>query len=96
MWYIENVKRTFILALLLAAPLWSAAYYLGAAETDKPEKAKESEQRQTVYYASKTSRVYHRLTCEYVDKIKKENLVSFTSKDEAEKAGKRGCLKCNP
>jgi hypothetical protein len=48
------------------------------------------------YVASRKSDVYHCIDCFYVDRIAEENLVFYKTVKEAERARKRGCMKCNP
>lgn len=48
------------------------------------------------YVGSKKSDVYHYPSCHYVDNIKPENLISFSSPEEAQSAGYRPCKGCNP
>jgi len=48
------------------------------------------------FVASKASGVFHRPDCRWALNISDENLVSFKSRDEAAKAGKRPCKTCNP
>ena len=48
------------------------------------------------YVASKSSSVFHKPECRWAKNISEGNLVSYTSKDEAIKAGKRPCKTCNP
>jgi len=48
------------------------------------------------YVASKSSVIFHKLGCRWAQNISKENLVTYNSKDEAIKAGKRSCKTCNP
>jgi hypothetical protein len=48
------------------------------------------------FIASKASGVFHRADCRWALNISDENLVSFKSRDEAAKAGKRPCKTCNP
>lgn len=45
-------------------------------------------------FASKKSHVYHSAGCRYVEKIKADNLISFSSRKEAEAAGYRPCAVC--
>lgn len=40
-----------------------------------------------MFVASKNSKIYHRLDCKYVNRIKEENKIWFQSAMEAEKAG---------
>ncbi len=51
----------------------------------------------TIYFVgSITSDVYHRPTCYYVDSIHEHNKIYFSSTEDAEIAGYRPCLVCNP
>jgi hypothetical protein len=48
------------------------------------------------FLASKSSSIFHKPECRWAKNISEQNLVSYTSKDEAIKAGKRPCKSCNP
>jgi hypothetical protein len=48
------------------------------------------------YVASNSSTIFHKPDCRWAKNISGQNLVSYTSKDEAIKAGKRPCKTCNP
>jgi len=48
------------------------------------------------YVASKNSKVFHRPDCPSAKRIKPENLVGYSSRAEALKAGKRPCKHCKP
>jgi hypothetical protein len=48
------------------------------------------------YVASKNSKVFHKHDCIWVKRIKPENLVNYSSRDEAINAGKKPCKQCNP
>ena len=48
------------------------------------------------YVASKNSGVFHKSSCRWAQNISEENLVTYNSRDEAIKAGKRPCKSCNP
>lgn len=48
------------------------------------------------YVASKNSKVFHKPSCPWAERIKPENLIGYSSRDEAIKAGKRPCKRCNP
>jgi hypothetical protein len=45
-------------------------------------------------YASSKSNVYHAAGCKYVQRIKPENLITFNSRKDAEKAGYKACKVC--
>lgn len=70
-------------------------------ETDSPatpeKQAKTgTESTETMYWASKSSPIFHKPECRWAKNISDQNLVIYTSKDEAIKAGKRPCKTCNP
>jgi hypothetical protein len=48
------------------------------------------------YIASKSSSVFHKPDCRWAQNISSTNLVTYKSKDEAAKDGKRPCKLCNP
>jgi len=48
------------------------------------------------YIASKNSEVFHRPDCRWAERISPENLVSYSSREEAIEAGKRPCKSCKP
>jgi len=48
------------------------------------------------YVASKSSNIFHKPECRWAQNISQRNLVTYKSKDEAIKAGKRPCKTCNP
>jgi len=47
------------------------------------------------YVASSQSDVFHRPSCRYVDQIKPENKIYFSTRDEAIASGRRPCKVCN-
>jgi len=48
------------------------------------------------YVTSKNSKVFHKPDCMSAKRIKPENLVGYSSRDEAIEAGKKPCELCNP
>lgn len=48
------------------------------------------------YVASKNSKVFHRPDCEWVKKIKPDNLIGFKSREDAINSGRRPCKVCAP
>lgn len=48
------------------------------------------------YVASKNSKVFHMPDCIWAGRIKPKNLVGYSSRAEAIKAGKRPCKRCKP
>lgn len=50
----------------------------------------------TQYIASKLSKVYHLPTCPHAARMDTAKAVTFTTRDEAEKTGRRPCKTCKP
>lgn len=48
------------------------------------------------YVASKTSKVFHRADCYHVRRMNMEKAVTFATREEAIKTGRRPCKSCNP
>lgn len=48
------------------------------------------------YVASKNSKVFHYVWCEYAQKIKPENRIYFSTREEALASGRRPCKVCKP
>ena len=48
------------------------------------------------YVASKKGRVFHTPDCSSAKRIKPENLIGYSSREEAIEAGKRRCRRCKP
>jgi methylphosphotriester-DNA--protein-cysteine methyltransferase len=48
------------------------------------------------YVGSKNSNKYHKTTCQWAQKIKSENRVTFKTAKDAEKAGYIPCKVCKP
>ncbi|MGV8174729.1 MAG: Ada metal-binding domain-containing protein [Methanothrix sp.] len=63
------------------------------AEDERPRSAFDEED---LLVGSITSKKYHRPDCRYAQKIKPENLISFSSIDDAMKQGYIPCKVCNP
>ncbi len=73
----------------------------GGGETGTPANAPAvpnsgSETTEQKYIASKSSSVFHKPDCRWAQNISSTNLVTYKSKDEAAKDGKRPCKLCNP
>jgi methylphosphotriester-DNA--protein-cysteine methyltransferase len=67
-------------ALTIAVVLLAIASYAVAAE----------------FWGSRNSNKYHYPTCQWAQRIKPENLVKFSSPEEAAKAGYIPCKVCRP
>jgi hypothetical protein len=48
------------------------------------------------FVSSRSSNVFHKPGCRWAQNISKENLVTYKTREEAIKAGKRPCKTCNP
>jgi len=48
------------------------------------------------YVASKNSNIFHKPECRWAKNISQRNLVTYKSREQAIKAGKRPCKTCNP
>lgn len=53
-----------------------------------------TDNQKCAYVASKNSNKYHLPTCQFAQKIKPENKICFSSKEEAEKRGYQGAKCC--
>lgn len=71
-----------------------------AAAVEKKAKSKQKSNTVTKmsykYVSSKNSKVFHKSDCRFALAISKENIVTYNSAEEAIKAGKRPCKRCNP
>jgi len=99
---LEQVEG-FINAYKAANPTGTKSSDSGIKETASskiPDKQDETNVNSAIsehkYVASKSSTIFHKPDCRWAKNISEENLVSYTSKDEAIKAGKRPCKTCNP
>jgi hypothetical protein len=63
---------------------------------EQVEPTAESTPAEYQYVASKNSKVFHKPDCIWAKRIKPENLVNYSSRDEAINAGKKPCKQCNP
>jgi hypothetical protein len=59
-------------------------------------KSQKKQNIESKYVASKNSQVFHKPGCPSAQKILPENLVSYSSREEAIAVGKRPCKRCNP
>lgn len=80
-----------LLNLALAAVLLSS--FLVACDKQMPEKAG---QAKATYVASAIREPFHRPECKWAQKISPENLQTFTTREEAIRAGHRPCKVCKP
>jgi hypothetical protein len=66
------------------------------ANIKKDMKSEKQQDAESKYVASKNSKVFHKADCQFVKRIKPENLVTYYTRDDAVKAGKNPCKTCNP
>jgi hypothetical protein len=95
---LEQIEA-FIHAHLAANPphkRFSDANDVIESEEEQVEPVAESTPAEYEYVASKNSKVFHKPDCIWVKRIKPENLVNYSSRDEAINAGKRPCGQCKP
>ena len=64
--------------------------------TPNTGKEKESTQIEGGYIASKSSKIYHRATCPHAKRMDRSKAIIFTSREDAEKTGRRPCKICKP
>jgi len=69
----------------------------GRSLTQVPTKEREGQTAiEYTYVASKNSNVFHNPDCRWAKNISPNNLVTYSSRDEAIKAGKTPCKSCKP
>lgn len=71
----------------------NASYYENSKSTSATTSNKTNTDSKLIYASSK-SHVYHAAGCKYIQRIKPENLITFSSRKDAEKAGYRACKVC--
>lgn len=77
-------------------PSGSDANDISTAAKEQVEPVAESTPVEYEYVASKNSNIFHKPDCSSAKRIKPENLVYYSSRDEAINAGKKPCKLCNP
>ncbi|MHC4573739.1 MAG: hypothetical protein ACYS76_06360 [Planctomycetota bacterium] len=95
---LEQVEG-FITACLVAnaqAVRWSGGGSVGTAGRVQARGEPERRVGEYGYVGSKNSRVFHRTGCRWAQRISPENLVSYSTREEAITGGKRPCRQCKP
>ena len=95
---LEQVEA-FIHAYLAANPpnkQPSNSNDISIAPEEQLEPAAESTPAEYKYVASKNSKVFHKPDCSSAKRIKPENLVGYSTREEAINAGKKPCKLCKP
>jgi hypothetical protein len=91
--------ETFIGCYLVASANYAEpadVNHVGTAAKGQAERVKGPPAVKYSYVASKNSRVFHRAGCSSAKRISPENLVGYNSREEAIRAGKRPCKRCEP
>ena len=83
--------RKFVLTLLLAS-----LCVLSSCGKSSGNKITKAETMQYAYVASAERNIFHKPSCRWVKKISEQNLIGFTSRDDAIKSEKRPCKTCQP
>lgn len=83
----RRIASTLFASLLLFACGQSTAPSTGTAPAPKST---------TKFVGSSKSNVYHLLTCRNAKQINASNLITFDSREAAQKAGYRPCEVCKP
>jgi hypothetical protein len=69
---------------------------LKKATADSGKNSAKQQDTETKYVASKNSKVFHKADCPSAKRILPKNLVTYATREDAVKAGKRPCERCNP
>jgi hypothetical protein len=69
---------------------------LKKATADRGKNSSKQQDTETKYVASKNSKVFHKADCPSAKRILPKNLVTYATREDAVKAGKRPCQRCNP
>ncbi|MFC2140473.1 hypothetical protein ACFLQ1_01985 [Candidatus Auribacterota bacterium] len=89
------VVTFFAVGSLYASTTTDVTAKVTKSATEAAEKVTEAKEGGTVLFASKNGKKYHLEACTAgVKAIKEENLIKFSSKEEAEKQGYGPCKKC--
>lgn len=74
----------------------SSGSFSSTVEKERDKSVVKGARAENSYAASKNSKVFHKAGCEWAGKIKPENLVGYSSREEAVRAGRRPCKQCRP
>jgi hypothetical protein len=96
----ERLESGALLAARLVTSAWDQAgrptWAVSGLSLEGTVVARSSEAESTGYAGSRDSTVFHGASCAHVARIKPENLVRFTSLDDAVRAGRKPCRSCKP
>ena len=65
-------------------------------ESDKSHKTSKWNRKETEYWASKESDIFHRPSCEWAEEILYDNLIVYNTRQDAIDDGKEPCRVCYP
>jgi len=97
-----NQIKAFIRACRVANPLGQSFSNTGMSETGSTSLGNPNETDTRLpsieygYVASSSSDIFHKPDCRWAKNISPENLVTFKTREQAIKAGKRPCKWCKP
>ena len=80
----------------IATVLLAALVLCACGRSSAPGGAGSAPKGAAKYVASSKSNVFHLPSCRSAARISADNLISFASREEAEKAGYRPCQVCKP
>lgn len=70
--------------------------FASTVEKERDKSVVKGARAENSYAASKNSKVFHKAECKWAGKIKPENLVGYSNREEAVRAGRRPCKQCRP
>jgi hypothetical protein len=100
---VQQQVKAFVIACSVAGPTDKQSAEVPA-KPYSPRKAKanptadsdDQPEAEANFVASKNSQVFHRADCQFAQKIAPQNLITYSTREEAIAAGKRPCKSCNP
>jgi hypothetical protein len=99
---VRQQVRAFVIACSVAGPgdkqadVNQTRLQPRKAAAEKNTKPAKQQAAESSYVASKNGQVFHRADCQFAAKILPDNLVSYSTREQAIAAGKRPCKSCNP
>jgi micrococcal nuclease len=86
----QTLKKFALVALLVASG------FIGCTEKTTEQASAKPPQNAVAYVASVHREPFHRPDCRWAQRISTGNLRSFSTRDQAIKAGHRACKVCRP
>jgi len=91
----KEMKKLVVILLMLVMLVTLAVPVMAKAKKDKAAPAP-APVAYGNYVASKTAEPFHLPSCKWVQKISKDNIVYYKTKEDAIKDGHRPCKVCKP